>query len=235
MPFCAGENKIMALYVRDIQAKTEEFTERILAVFTAATSAEISAGRQWYDRAKRSCRILADDHDLPLDVAIAVTSAVSPGLRWEKNLHVADVLIRQRDGAVVQVYPNNKSKALRILADHGAGAEFDPAILGNAKTRAFYHNIMDPAGSERVTIDRHAVRVVLIGAGADVADVGNDKAIAPYISTDGKYSAMEHIYTIAAGIVGMLPLRLQAITWTTFRTRHAAWSKVRPDLNGFID
>ena len=79
------------------------------------------------------------------------------------------------------------------------------------KIRAFYHNILDPDGSEYVTIDGH------MKAAYEGRDMTMKEAI---VRTKGEYKRISDATKRLAGLEGLLPNQLQAVIWfTRKRTR----------------
>jgi hypothetical protein len=186
--------------------------DNIIDVWNRATAEQVSSGLTWY----------ADAHDLALDLAdgdavkgAGVLAALSPQEAWTRNI----VLARQAfstEGLQGGTLGRSIANAARILA-----GEHPLDVLGNGdarkalKTRAFYANIVDPADSFTVTIDRHAFDVALNLRAADNKRVG---------LTPTRYAAFSEAYRAAADTLGVLPQQVQAVTWTAWRERWA-WKK----------
>jgi len=82
------------------------------------------------------------------------------------------------------------------------------AILNGPKITSFFYNILNPIGAEHVTIDRHALGVAICGLKRRRIDL---------IMTGKQYRTIASAYKWTAEQLGILPLELQAITWTTYR------------------
>jgi hypothetical protein len=85
--------------------------------------------------------------------------------------------------------------------------------LGGNKTKSFFFNIAFPDQPADVTIDRHALAVVL---GRKVTDAEQKR-----LSGRKYYQEVADAYRRAADILGILPLELQAATWCSWRERYA--------------
>jgi hypothetical protein len=107
----------------------------------------------------------------------------------------------------------NVTKAERIL-----NGETPLDILGGAKVRAFYTNIMGMDCAETVTIDRHAIMVA-------EGRIIRDSELKSYfgVKRNRQYVAE---YVQAAKILSkesgpMTPSQVQAIVWLYWRRNHA--------------
>lgn len=173
----------------------------ILRVFDDATAQEVIDGMRWYRVAQSDAKRLTG---LGRVKAAGIVAALSPQKRWEMNLEIAREFVRSGGLASVHVKANC-DKARAIL--NGA----DPMdILGGLKVRAFYQNLADPETSGPVTIDGHAFCIwqgKRIGLGSDLRVPSSARA----------HSEIVQDYREAAGIVGILPHQLQAITWVAWR------------------
>lgn len=190
--------------------------QNILRVYHLASSGEVDAGLRWYlsahEHAKRLSHILLDKFASVssvdcLESAAGIIAAVSPGLRWERNIEAAERIASGEglEGLGVRWYDGVK-KAKRIIA----GTPVLDVLKGN-KVRAFYENIAYPKTTDKVTIDGHAWSI-WAGERATLDEV-------PTIS-DKLYASIQADYVNASEVVGIRPLQLQAITWTTWRRLH---------------
>lgn len=180
----------------------------ILRVYHQACAGEIDAGLRWYAQAHdEALRIEADRGQLSVAQVCGIIAALSPGLRWERNIAAAERLIigEGLEGLGIRWYAGVR-KAERILK----GETIADVLQGN-KTFCFYDNLFNPSRSERVTIDGHAWAIQV---GVRLA---LDKV--PSLS-DKQYWRVEKDYQTAAGEVSIRPLQLQAITWCVWRRLH---------------
>ncbi len=176
-------------------------------VYSQATADEMSAGLGWYKAAHDEAARLAKENNLTIEQTSAIIAALSPGLRWERNIEAAERVIRGRslNGLGVRWYDGVK-KARRIRKGQ------NPAVVlkGN-KVRAFWSNILNPARSSAVCVDFHAHSIWS----------GNrwtaDKA--PSLS-DGLYNRVATDYVVVAKDLGLTPCQLQAIVWVAWRRIH---------------
>lgn len=181
-------------------------TDNILNVYRTATPAEVVKGMFWYSDANAFASNL--DPDSPVSAA-AVIAALSPRLRWDKNLAYA-VLAYNLKGyditpdilSYIPTLNNSRKKALAIV---NGGDPF--AILGKGpKTNAFFDNIANPFTSEKVTVDKHAFDIAM-----------GERTGYSTVITNKSYVMIANAYRDAAFDLGVLPHQLQAITWESWR------------------
>lgn len=172
----------------------------LLRTFEQASRTELSEGLAWYQNAHEEAAEIHKD----IRIGAAVVAALSPGLRWERNIEAARRVIADEslDGLGVRWYDGVR-KAQRIIG----GASVASSLKGN-KVNAFYRCILNPQNRTHVCIDGHAYSV---WAGRYVT---LDQT--PTL-TDKLYHAVANDYTVAANAVGILPHQFQAVTWGVHR------------------
>jgi len=138
---------------------------------------------------------MAREHGTTQAVAAGVIAALSPRIRWVRNLAVARLALAGKK--VTGVFKNNLAKARRIIA-----GEKPLGVLSGPKTRAFYRAIM---GDES----------------AAVIDVWMLRAVnyAKYKLRDHEYNRITSALARAAHVVGTTIARLQAVVWAVVRGR----------------
>lgn len=179
----------------------------IFAVYSQATAAEQRAGIAWYADAHAEAKRLAKANDLTLHQTSAVIAALSPGLRWERNIEAAERLIlgESLDGLGIRWYDGVR-KAKKILM----GADPNTVLRGN-KVRAFWACIESPAKSLSVCIDGHAYSI-WAGRRITLDEI-------PPIN-NRLYNRLSADYTAVALEIGISAPQLQAITWVAWRRIH---------------
>ncbi len=180
---------------------------RVLRVFRQATAEQYLNGADWY----RNAHGLAVSLD-PADPrrAAGVIAALSPMVSWARNVELAG-------RAYADGYASGALGMSCRAADRILGGE-DPAdVLVGPKVSAFFRLIADPADTQSVCVDRHAIAVAV---GRRLTDAERQAQYA--ISTPGRYALFAEAYRRAAEIVGHLPSQVQAITWVRWRELHAA-------------
>ena len=94
-------------------------------------------------------------------------------------------------------------------------------VIAGQKVSAFYRNILSAGTDAGVTVDRHAIDVAYGIRHAEQERPQPGKAA---------YATISEAYTRAARILSretgehVTPAQIQAVTWTTWRARHA-WRK----------
>jgi hypothetical protein len=139
-----------------------------------ATDAERFDGARWYPTARQIAQGFADETGYLVRTVAGVLAAISPGLRWERNLicglallrwyRLGHIVVPRRPGhvsvdpnaePVVETYSyRNVLKAKRILAGE------DPlAVLSGPKVLAFFGCILD-AGHVMPCLDGHVANAL---------------------------------------------------------------------------
>ena len=192
-----------------------QLTRRIVACYRRASADAHAYGDEWYSAAFTFSTGLSERYGITVRQAVGVVAALSPSCAWDRNMLLADELLRTGDCS--HMYGDAIRKARRIAAGE------DPLdVLGGDKVRSFFHNILEWQTSEHVTVDRHAFdiamgretsdreRKVLETGGRRVADVCGEH-------TTGSYQLLADAYRSAARILGVRPHQVQAVTWCQWR------------------
>jgi hypothetical protein len=175
----------------------EQVVKRILRVYGKASSADVLAGKVWYEEAQSLCQSLAASSDYTVDQVAAAMAQLSPRLRWSQNVDSIVMLVNEGSlPAYVMTGPANRAR--KALA---AAEPFDTFGKKALKTRSFARNITGDVHA--VTVDVWAARV----AGVDEAQ----------LKLVGVYEAIAHCYRLAAKRAGIDPQQMQAITWIVVR------------------
>lgn len=198
-----------------------EHCEKVIDGWLALASERVwQEGLVWYGLAHDVASGLAEDYKVSLEKVCAVVAVLSPGCVWEQNLDDAETVIRAWSSGLspedvsVNTYNPQKQKAFVILdADDGSEQNI-LRIIGTEcarKTKAFYHNLVNPSGQE-VTIDRWIARAVLL----------TQNATHP---TERVYALISLAFQNVARRLRLHPAQVQAIVWLVIRDRgldHAA-------------
>jgi hypothetical protein len=157
-------------------------------------------GAAWYNRGRGHAKRMAREHGCSVRTAAGVIAALSPRVRWEKNLEYANAVLAHAASGVritparVPVFAGSSIKAWRISL-----GERPLDVLGGLKTRAFYRNLTGDL--EPVTVDVWAARAV-----------GVEGSLTP-----ATYHRIAAAYTAAARLRGIPPAVMQAIVWVAIR------------------
>ena len=192
-----------------------QHVRNILKVYRQATQEDTINGVEWYARAERMAKAIAQDAGLPLPTVIGVMAALSPNNRWERNCRDAATMCQawqngdSMDSFKVSCYNTMKAKAWAIL-DLGLTDDEDIlSHLNGQKIRSFYSNIR---GLDEVTIDGHTLNIARgkrVGLTSAKTDIGKRE-----------YRDLQAAYVRAAKRVDVKPHVLQAITWTVWKRVH---------------
>lgn len=199
---------------------SKRIERNILSVYHQATDHDMDEGLFWYQRAHDEIQLVANRHGITIKQACGVVAAISPGLSWGLNILQADKFIyawvggkRGKDLPMVGAYGMNAiRKALRMLEGEEPLKVFSEKT--GPKTYNFYLNLIDPQ-SEEVTIDRHAKGAAYLVTGEKNAIVGRKE-----------YGYLAGHYQTLAERLGLIPNKLQAICWVT-------WKRIK-DLKGEV-
>jgi hypothetical protein len=181
------------------------------AVLDLATEEDWRAGLRWYRDAHEYAVLLSKRYGVTVEQASGIIAALSPQTGWDENKRIADLYISDPTESVHT--SDACGKAARILA-----GEHPEDVLGGNKVRSFYRNIVTPNLAGPVTIDRHAI-AILLGCTTPEYNVG------PY----RKVLERKHVYRIATAFYrdvarryGLLPHELQAVAWLVQSGRSVA-------------
>ena len=193
----------------------------IKAIYELASAAEIADGMAWYPVANDFAATLAERYGITQSTAIAVTSALSPRNRWDRNQADSEAVISayvtggSEQALLVKActFRSNKLKAVALL-DHDASqleaVKWDDllAILSGPKLREFANSI---SGRDDVCIDGHAWCIH--------QNERRGLASVPKITAKAR-EQIKADYREAAADLGLKASELQAITWVAWRRIH---------------
>lgn len=166
-------------------------------------------GKEWYPLAHRIVCDWADTFERSIANVACIVSALSPQLNWERNLIIADDLLRNESPSVGGALPVNIAKAQRVRDERLSNLL--AVFPGGPKVNSFAANL---AGDYAiVTVDAHALQAAL----ADVTTIRTLKWSA--------YAVVSDAYIAAAAALKMAPAELQATIWVTWKRLHPAAQK----------
>lgn len=165
-----------------------------------------SGGADWYAKANELANELANEYNTTTLKAAGVIAALSPIKSWDENKRIARIFLASGRGKHTKTM---KDKARSIKEYTGdSEREFILKTLNGNKISSFFLNIAYPNERTAVTIDRHAVSVIL-GVNSTDSDCHN--------ITKAQYEFLSNCYRKAAQIAGVLPSQMQSITWVKWR------------------
>lgn len=170
-------------------------------------------GSTWYKDAHAQIAEMAARQHTTTDRAAGVVAAISPGLRWERNVYHAERILEASRGGALEVRPGvptysmaNVVKAFRI-----ARGEDPAAVLSGPKVRAFHALLRDGGSDSAVCVDGHmgqlarGVRKELRSSAGDI--------------TPAQYREIADAFRHEAERVGLQPCQAQAIAWLVQKGR----------------
>lgn len=163
---------------------------------------------------------------------------------WSQGVHAPNYRIVTPEGAFAEFATTGDGKpqsvawgsyseigsAIAVLLDPSAQS-FSTALGGQHKVRSFHNNIIEPEGSEDVTIDTHAVAAGLLqplsGKSTEVSHNfgGKGSSTDGPTGTRGTYAIFADAYRALASQVGILAREGQSITWEAVRSMYPAASR----------
>jgi len=178
--------------------RQQQYERALNASYLHATTENVASGMSWYWEAHRRCKIHATRFKMPLYKFVAIVASLSPQKQWERNIDDAVSYIKYKGNCKLFATGVMLNKCKRILdaQEH----EIEGILKGN-KITSFYNNIYKPFKSDRVTIDRHAIKSV------DMQGTLTDK----------KYKEISQAHVNVAQRIGIKAHELQAIIWLIVR------------------
>lgn len=157
-------------------------------------------GKNWYPEAHRWCLKLSKEYDVPIRLVAGLTALFSPLKSWEINKRLTEGYLECQECGT---FNYQKTRAIQLWTDtilcrdEKEQDNYIMKTLNGKKTVSFYHNIVYPHSSEKVTIDTHIINVVHPGL----------------IMTPNRYICIEKSFQDVSKEVGLTPSQLQATLW----------------------
>ncbi len=189
---------------------TTDICRNLRKLYRSASAADVQAGSEWYPLAHRQMVEWAGIYSIPIATAACVTAAISPQVRWPRNLEIAaDVLADRSLSAGTMCYQTNLAKARAILADRATS--IDGYFKSAPKVASFSRNL---AGDDSyVTVDTHALQAGL-----------NDPCATTTLNAP-RYAVFSRCYQRAAASLGVAPSAFQAVCWIAWKSRYPTIQK----------
>jgi hypothetical protein len=186
---------------KGLSLTTTKCVNNILKVYN---SSDKFISSNWYVEANSYAQTLAILFNVKLSVACGVIAALSPLKSWDENKKIAHSFLKNGKGKHTKAFVD---KALQIKQSNG-DVETIAMILNGNKIVSFFINILEPTQENFVTIDRHALSIAL---GRCILE-NEGKGI-----TLKQYEFFVNCYKIAGLKAGISAVRMQSITWETWR------------------
>jgi hypothetical protein len=194
------------------------FETNIFNVYLQSTEEDRAEGLSWYQITALDLHALASKLDVPFMTLCGVVAALSPGVRWSRNIYWAEQLVRYPDEVMngVLKIPTysflNVTKAKRII-----DGENPLTVLSGPKVRAFYHCLITAGQTTEVCIDGHAYSIAL-GRRLGVRSSSSKLDRAKIRLSD--LPIIRQAYRNVAKKLDITAPQLQATTWVTWRRIH---------------
>lgn len=180
----------------------------VLRVYHEATKEELHEGMNWYADVHQEAERLADTYRVTLKHAAGIIAALSPRMRWGRNIDEAEqILLCDGDEHASLIVGSALGDNVRKACSIARGDSPEVVLQGN-KVRAFYQCIVEPESPLTVCVDVHAYSIWL----------GRPEP-GPTLS-DRLYARVASDYVAVARSLSLVPCQLQAITWTRWRRTH---------------
>ena len=180
--------------------------KNILSVYALANK---QATKNWYVEANHFARGLAIKYNVPLTVSCGIIASLSPLKSWTENKLIAEGFLHNGQEKHTKLFIG---KARQIKASNG-DVETIALILSGNKIISFFINILEPHQQNFVTIDRHALSIILGRNILEREGVG---------MTFNQYQFFVNAYTLAGTKASISPVLMQSITWETWRENKKA-------------
>lgn len=222
-----------------VNAKMREYglTEEALdnEIISRLTPESLAAAKGWYPAAREFNQSVAKANGLTLEQATAITAAVSPQMPWWQN---------KKRAAFVAAHANDHPELDPLKASYAMGggmgretsaavaiargADIDSTLTGT-KRRSFYNNMLNPGGTQDVTVDRWMMQVGIRAQkdGTQTRVLDKDECTAWLAASRKRTGGVGHVSISdsvrrVAGKLGLPPDEVQAAYWVTVRP---AWEE----------
>lgn len=188
-----------------MQPTHAEMIDNILRVYGSATETERTEGKNWYPRAHSIVCDWAETFERSIANVACVVAAISVQCEWERNLIIADDILRGDEPSIGGAIHRFVEIAKQVRIERAWS--LDGYFKVGCKVRSFAANL---AGDYSVvTVDTHAAQI------ANGSILGNLR-----VDTWKRYTPVANAYVDAAKRVGVKPAELQAITWLVWKQLH---------------
>ena len=157
-------------------------------------------GKNWYPEANYWCLKLSKEYDVPIRLVAGLTALFSPLKSWEINKKLVEGYLECQECGTFSYQRTRATNLWSEVITHLDDERQDNYImktLNGKKVTSFYHNIVYPKSSDKVTIDTHIINVVHPGLNL----------------TPKRYLCIEKSFQDVSKEVGLTPPQLQATLW----------------------
>lgn len=142
---------------------SELIQDNLSEMWEAVSLPSFLEGKEWYWVAHSVAQDIADTHNVPIEVAVAVLSSLSPQKEWNHNVELAKEFfetkgVRVRHTGVITNKARLIYKNYKMFRDR---KRFIERVLNGPKIVNFFNNILNPYDKSYCTIDRHQLSCCL--------------------------------------------------------------------------
>lgn len=170
---------ILANYLADKGFRFSHITDDIRMVIKGMDSVTAAKSAAWYFEANAFAGEIAAKHNVSIEIAAGVISAISPRMPWLRNKNVADAILGEfRKYSNLSAIDAAKEIGMALsanvaLAVRIARGEDIANVLTGIKRQSFYNNIVSPHNGDSVTIDTWMINSLVRVYGISKKDAEN--------------------------------------------------------------
>jgi hypothetical protein len=196
-----------------------QMIDNILSVYALSTSDEFSLGQEWYKTACNEADKISQETRIDFGKIVYCIAALSPRNKWDRNISDVRNLATQLSLEVsCGTFNANKLKALQCLlsTDFDFKRDIDKLAVKGYKVKAFAKLIYNPCDYYSVCIDTHAIGI----SHYHRYSVEDKQQLCGIFGNEKRYDAIAEAYRKASHTLDILPNKLQATTWLTWKRIH---------------
>jgi len=178
-----------------------KFRRNLAKVYARRTETDNLNGLLWYESARVFCSDAAAKYGHSVATSAAVTAALSPQCRWERNIIIADDVLGYRAVSIGGALHKNIRNA-QTLRDTQA-TDTRAVFRDGPKVFNFALNLAGDCNA--VTVDTHAVQAAY------------DDILVNVWLRSGPYDVFASAYREVAATVKVAPCDFQAIVWHVWK------------------
>jgi len=187
------------LIEKEIKTKIDYWLER-------ASSFSIKSGMQWYTEANSFALDLALKHNKSINTVAGLIAVFSPMKEWGLNKRMVECYLEEGTCG----HTKGQLTKAAIINNGYTNDIYIIKVLGGRKTSSFYHNIVHPSSSDKITIDFRIWKHFKPDSWEHI--------------TPKRYDLMEQCFLDKALENHIVGCSLQAILWLQTKTEHGRFT-----------
>jgi hypothetical protein len=202
-----------------IKYSQTQMIDNILSIYSQATHDEINSGVNWYYNAHNEAISISNQTEIDFGKIVYCIAALSPRNKWDRNICDVRNLATQLSLEVsCGTFNANKLKALQCLlsTDFEFKRDINKIAVKGYKVKSFAKLIYNPCDYYSVCIDTHAIGI----SHNHRYSVDDKQQLCGIFGNERRYDAIAESYRKASHTLDMLPNKLQATTWLTWKRIH---------------